>query len=411
MKQTSNLRKKNRGTNKSLHKSNKMIKRTKSVRNKKHTQKGRGLFNYFRKPVNNLKLMFQKAKTSETKLINNYEKLTKTVNDYYTAYNTHIANLIQLDTFLHNSNFETLFKTILIKEHFKKQDTIDRTIPLFLRNFVVGDDTSATGLRRELLIKQIRYKIHSTFPEREQALINDVNVKVTRDDEVIMMVKTIENKEYKRNIKHTDFLLNMPYLNRELKDIMKVVKENLKYESNIHRNNNSNYSLVNSNNIFKMSTSSRKKSSKNKSKNSGRNNNNSFFKNNMVQIVAENSGVKSNGSGESFNIFNLNKSKKSKNNQKFQNRRQYGQQNSPKFNLARNLGATGPEQQVAAPPAVPLEGFHPPGDFKPIKMTPQNKPPNTPNDNCEEIISLSDCRTKPSCMYDFSRSKCITRRN
>lgn len=390
------------------------ISKKKVNRRKKHikvSQKGKGLMNYFRRPVNNLKLMFQKAKSSETKLINNYEALTKTVNNYYRAYNEHLSNLMELDSYLKNSNFETLFKSIIIKEHFKKQDSIDRTIPLFLRNFVIGDDTSATGLRRELLIKQIRYKLHTTFPEREQALIRDVNVKVSRDNEVIMIIRTIENKEYKRNIKHTDFLLNMPYLNRELKDIMKSVKENLKYESNIHKNNNSNYSLVNSNNIFKISNSNPRKSTKNSSRRSQRRNNNSLLKNNMVQIVNENSGVKSNNSGETFNIFNLNKSRKSKNN-KFQNRRQYGQQNNPKFNLAKNLGATGPEQvkQVNMAPKVPLEGFHPPSGFKPIKLSPVNQVPNTPKAECEEITTLSDCKSEPNCMYDFSRSKCTTRK-
>ena len=60
---------------------------------------------------------------------------------------------------------------------------------------------------------------------------------------------------------------------------------------------------------------------------------------------------------------------------------------------------------------VPLEGFHPPGDFKPIKLTPQNKPPNMPNTNCSEIKTLTDCKAEPNCMYDFSHSKCLNRKN
>ena len=269
-----------------LKKHKKSNKKTQSKRNRRtKIQKGKGLMSMLGYPKNNLKLMFKKARTSETKLISKYEKLTETVDNYYKLYNNHLENLIQLDTFLNNKNFETLFKTLVIKEHFKKHDKVDKkTLPLLLRNFNVSDNTSSTALRRESLIKQIRYKIHTTFPEREQVLLKDINVIINPDNEVIMVIKTVENKEYKRNIKHDDFILNMAFLNRELKDIMKVVKENLSYESNIYRlNNNNNYSMVNSMNIYKSHNNTSKKTKKQLS------NNNMFLGNNMVRILDEGS--------------------------------------------------------------------------------------------------------------------------
>ena len=403
---------------------NNKIKKSKKnlTRGKKSLKKqtGKGLFNRFIKPVNNLKLTFKKAKSSETRLINAYEKLTKSVDDYYKLYNSHLENLIQLDTFLNNSNFETLFKNIVIKEHFKKHDTIDRTLPLLLRNFNVGDDTSATALRRESLIKQIRYKIHVTFPEREQLLFKEIDVKINPDGEVIMIIKTVENKDYKRNIKHDNFILNMAFLNRELKDVMKVVKENLQYESNIYKLNNNNYSLVNSNNIYRSSQN--KKMSKKKSSSKK----NMLFGNNMVRIVDENSNTnkRSQNSGQSFDIFNILKSNKNQNQNrnkpKFQNRG--FNKKEIKFDLGQNL--VGPEFKALGankgtktnnkvtsepkPKPKPVEGFLPP-NMKGLEFV-KNTGTQNMETNCENLGNdLSNCKLNPKCRFDYANQMCVNK--
>jgi hypothetical protein len=400
---------------------------TKEKKNKSlKKQTGKGLFNRFIKPVNNLKLSFKKAKSSETRLINAYEKLTKSVDDYYKLYNSHLENLIQLDTFLNNSNFETLFKNIVIKEHFKKHDIIDKSLPLLLRNFNVGDDTSSTALRRESLIKQIRYKIHITFPEREQLLFKEIDVKINPDGEVIMIIKTVENKDYKRNVKHDNFILNMAFLNRELKDVMKVVKENLQYESNIYKLNNNNYSMINSNNIYKSSQNkkmSRKKSSSRK---------NMLFGNNMVKIVDENSNTnkKSQNSGQSFDIFNILKSgknqNKNRNKPRFQNRA--FNKKEIKFDLGKNLvgpefkglGANkGPKNNNSPeskpnlkPKQNPIEGFLPPNmkGLEFVKNT-DNVTKGTNTDiNCEDLGNdLSSCKLHPKCRFDYTNQMCVNK--
>lgn len=387
-------------------------------------QKGRGLFNGFFEPVNNIKETFRRAKTSETKLINAYEKLTESVDSYYKLYNSHLENLVQLDTFLNSTNFETLFKSIIIKDHFKKQDKIDRSLPLLLRNFNVGDDTSGTALRRESLIKQIRYKLYNTFPEREQALIKDIEVKISKDGELAMIVTTIENKPYRRELKHTNFIINMAYLNRELKDIMKVVKANLKYESNIHRVNNNEYSMINSNNIYPLSRGSAKSIKK---KTTSRDLN--FNQNEMVQFhYGANSAKKSKSSGNSFDLFNLARSQvnQNKGKPKFQNRRLYKRE--IKFDLGQNL--VGPEGQSLIkkagqskgrnnspqmvvkeqpqPQPQPIEGFLPPN-----MQGLQFKGPNSVEQkggDCETIgAKVSQCRNNPSCRFDFTSSKCMNK--
>ena len=387
-------------------------------------QKGKGLFNGFFEPVNNLKETFRKAKTSETKLINAYEKLTESVDSYYKLYNSHLENLVQLDTFLNSTNFETLFKGIIIKEHFKKQDKIDRSLPLLLRNFNVGDDTSGTALRRESLIKQIRYKLYNTFPEREQALIKDIEVKISKDGELAMIITTIENKPYRRELKHNNFIINMAYLNRELKDIMRVVKENLKYESNIHKVNNNEYSMINSNNIYPSSRGSGKSIKK---KSTSKNVN--FNQNEMVQFhYGANSNKKSKNSGNNFNLFNLARSSTNKNRAngkpKFQSRRM--NKREIKFDLGQNL--IGPEGQALGkqaglnqtfntspqvqikpqpqPQPQPIEGFLPPNmqglQFKgPIPVEQQVS-------DCESIGNDTQrCRANPSCRFDFVSAKCV----
>lgn len=420
MKHISYLKKKqHRKTNKSK-KIKKNTNKRKQSRGK--TQKGKGLFNYFRQPVNNIKLMFQKAKTSETKLINNYETMAKSIDQYYNAYNTHLTNLIQLDTFLNNNNFETLFKKILIKEHFKKDDIIDRTLPLLLRNFVVGDDTSTTALRRELIIKQIRYKLYSTFPEREQALINDINVKVDRNNEVVMMLRTIDNQSHKNILKHTDFLLDMAYLNGVLKRIIKPMKDKLKYESNIPKNNNSNYSLVNSNNLYSGVPDLNNTNTNIKSKKIIKGNNYGYGygkgdspinRNNMVNLGGDTNNNKSENSGSSFNMFNSNSHKNSKK----QNRKPYVKPINPDFKLGLNLGATGPEQQSPeTPPLDPIKGFLPLGYQKNMlaKQGQQGQrgqqSPNSPSNNCETYGSDPTlCKSDPKCFFNFNQQICKTR--
>lgn len=409
--------------NNKIKKSKKNLTRGKKSKSLKK-QTGKGLFNRFIKPVNNLKLTFKKAKSSETRLINAYEKLTKSVDDYYKLYNSHLENLIQLDTFLNNSNFETLFKNIVIKEHFKKHDTIDKSLPLLLRNFNVGDDTSSAALRRESLIKQIRYKIHVTFPEREQLLFKEIDVKINPDGEVIMIIKTVENKDYKRNVKHDNFILNMAFLNRELKDIMKVVKENLQYESNIYKLNNNNYAMVNSNNIYRSSQNkkmSRKKSSSRK---------NMLFGNNMVKIVDENSNTnkRSQNSGQSFDIFNILKSGKNQNQNRnkprFQNRA--FNKKEIKFNLGQDL--VGPEIKALGtnkapknnnppdlkpkPQPKPIEGFLPPNmkGLEFVKNTGNVTKATNSEINCEDLGNdLSSCKLHPKCRFDYANQSCVNK--
>ena len=402
-------------------KNNRKNKLNKKGKNFSKVQKGKGLFNGFFKPVNNIKETLRKAKTSETKLINAYEKLTESVDSYYKLYNSHLENLVQLDTFLNGSNFETLFKSIIIKEHFKKQDKIDRSLPLLLRNFNVGDDTSGTALRRESLIKQIRYKMYNTFPEREQALIKDIEVKISKEGELAMIITTIENKPYRRELKHNNFIINMAYLNRELKDIMRVVKTNLKYESNIHKVNNNEYSMINSNNIY---PSSRGNAKSVKKKSTSKNVN--FNRNEMVQFhFGANSNKKSKSSGDSFNLFNLARSQNNKNKAKpkFQSRKM--NKREIKFDLGQNL--IGPEgqalgrqnrtgntatqqmmqQQQHPQPQQPqpLEGFLPPN-----MQGLQFKSPNTVQQNktdCENISDYTSCKDNQNCRFDFVSSKCM----
>lgn len=397
--------------------------RIKSRINKKNksvskVQKGKGLFNGLFEPVNNIKETFRRAKTSETKLINAYEKLTESVDSYYKLYNSHLENLVQLDTFLNNTNFETLFKSIIIKDHFKKQDKIDRSLPLLLRNFNVGDDTSGTALRRESLIKQIRYKLYDTFPEREQALIKDIEVRISKDGELAMIITTIENKPYRRELKHNNFIINMAYLNRELKDIMRVVKANLKYESNIHKVNNNEYSMINSNNIYPSRGNAKSVKKKSTSKNVD------FNQNEMVQFHfgANSNKKRSKSSGNSFNLFNLARSQTNKNKvaPKFQSRKM--NKREIKFDLGQNL--IGPEGQallkrsgqnkrnnaqtqqvLVQPQPQPIEGFLPP-NMQGLQFKGPN-PVEEQGDNCETISNVSDCRENPKCRFDFASAKCI----
>tara|TARA_B100000575_G_scaffold282139_1_gene273470 strand:- start:8953 stop:10044 length:1092 start_codon:yes stop_codon:yes gene_type:complete len=314
------------------------------------------------------------TKASETQLLNTYDSLTQNVNNYYKSYNNHLQNLITLEDFVNLDSLDSLFKDIVIKKHFKREDIVDRSNPLLINNYLVDDDTSPNDFRREHLIKQIRYKLYQEFPDREQTLITDIDVKKKSDNIVLMIITTVEDKEYKRSMNHNNFVLQMSQIRKELKDIISSVKKNLKYESNIHKYDESSiYSSLSNNSSNLLGKSNIKNTPSN----------NTLINRNNVMNNNGNNG-NNNGSVNIFNnLSNSNNSIKPRSKSK-------KEINIPlKFNLAENINNI-PENNKK----------------NILKTGPIN------NRNCEEVKDEMECRNmmtndgRKKCFYDRIQKKC-----
>jgi hypothetical protein len=216
--QTNKTKKSNKKTHTNTHK-----------KNMKSVKKG----GFFFSPKNTgLTGQVKKAVLSEDKLINSYEVMSQSVKNYYDKYDNHIKNLISIDDFVNMNSMEKIFKNEIIKKHFKDKTSIDKANPLLLRNYLADGIEAPSGFRKEHLIKQIRYKLYYSFSDRDRNLIDDINIKLVDNESIIMIIRTIENKVYKRNIRHTNYTLDLAQVNRELKTIINNTRQSLGYEGN-----------------------------------------------------------------------------------------------------------------------------------------------------------------------------------
>lgn len=306
------------------------------------------------------------TKNSETNLLNSYDALTKNVNEYYKSYNNHLENLITLEDFVNLDSLDTIFKDIIVKKHFKREDVIDRSNPLLINNYLVTDETSPKDFRKEHIIKQIRYKLHQDFPDREQLLIKDIDVKKDTDNVIIMIITTIEDKKYNRSIHHNNYVLQLPQVRKDLKDIISSAKKNLKYESNIHKFEEDSLSRY---------TSSNKNEGVDKYKRTDNSNNNLISKNQII------SNQNNNGPNNRLGIFNNLSDSNISNNKRVPNLNI-----PPLFELESNIPNNNKQNLMQTGPLI--------------------------NKNCEDVTDEKECRNletedgKKKCFYDRMLKKC-----
>jgi hypothetical protein len=174
-------------------------------------------------------------KNSESRLIDNYETMDKSIKDYHKSYDEHLKNLITLDDFANFNSMEALFKDIIIKKHFKLGD-IDKTNPLLFRNYLVEGDITPTSLRKQHIIQQVRYVLNKYFAAREHQFIKEIDVEVGKNS-ALVSITTIEHNKHKREIKYTkskSFILKMSEMKEALKNIIGSAKKHLKNTSKLY---------------------------------------------------------------------------------------------------------------------------------------------------------------------------------
>ena len=175
---------------------------------------------------------YTKAVESEQNLITSYENLAKSSRNYYQSYNRHLGNLITLDENLGIHGLEETFKSQVIKNVFKGYDTVDRSNPLLLRNYLVSNATMPRNFRKEHLLSQIRY-IMRKFNPKDELLIQSTDISLDGTKAVIKL-RGLNSELYERTIQvDKDFNLDMTELKKNIKDVILAIKRKMDFEIEI----------------------------------------------------------------------------------------------------------------------------------------------------------------------------------
>ena len=208
--------------------------------------------------------MLTRSRRSESKLIHKYEDYRKASKQFSDSYTGHLENLISLDDKMNMNGLQSTFKSYLSKKEFSGNEIVDKTNPLFLRNYLVSSVTPPNEFRKENLKRQIYYLL-TKFSANDSNLIKgfDIMANKTQSKEIIIVFRCVDNEIYERTVDlNKKYLLNLKKLKSIIIDICKLVKKNIGYnfkEKNdnfLFRNNNvirmPGMNNMNSNNISKL---------------------------------------------------------------------------------------------------------------------------------------------------------------
>lgn len=196
---------------------------------KRQLATGGGFFDMFKPKVEKPTGYFSQAVASENELINSYEALAASSKRYYDAYNSHIKNLITLDDIYAMNGLITTFRNTVLADSFKHEDVVDRSNPLFLRNYYAGDETTPRNFRKEHMLSQVRYCIRK-FNPKDEILIQDVDLTM-EDGKALVTIYTINGDTHERSVTvNEDFNLDLTKLKSDIREIIKSVKRKMDFE-------------------------------------------------------------------------------------------------------------------------------------------------------------------------------------
>lgn len=415
-----NSRNKTKKKNQSRNKQTK--KQSKKIQSKTKQSKVGGFF--FTPTNTGISSQIKKSVITENNLINSYEKMSNSISDYYDKYDNHLRNIISIDDFANFDSMEKLFKDEIINKHFKDSKKIDKSNPLLLRNYLVDGISTPSSFRKEHLIKQIRYKLYYNFNDRERQLIIDVNIKLVDNESIAMIIRTIENKVYKKSIQHKNYNLDLSQVEESLANIIKETKESLGYKNNILKEKSKNNNTKNNSNNFEFQNNVVENSdlifrNNNNNNNIKKNNNNEVS---MLKLIDEDNNNNKNVSGAPINIFAELENKKQN------NKKQEISKDQPDFDVPENLKEkliigqpTQPDMGMGMQPSM---GMQPQPQMQPgmgmgmgMGIQPRIGIPTNVRNNvekkCQDINRIMDvrareqsCRNTPDCFYNIGKQSC-----
>ena len=256
------------------------------------------------------------TKKSESKLIRNYEEMSKATSEYAKTFKDHLENLEQLDDRVNFNGMVTLFEKIIMKDNIHS-GKIDKSSPILFRNYKIEGDVSSSTFRTEHLERQLYYLLNKYIEPRHTNFINYMTINDITKTSAVLNIITIDNKKYKKKIAHEDYILDKNDVKKMLQDVIHTTKKNLKMKNNIILFNNNtkstfsrkSQSIESNKNKFisrkKTFSINRKKSKKQikKNKNNNNNNNNNNIINNNNNINNNNKAEKNKKSYEKVDLF------------------------------------------------------------------------------------------------------------
>ena len=241
--------------------------------------------------------LLTRSRRSESKLIHKYEDYRKASKQFSDSYTGHLENLISLDDKMNMNGLQSTVKSYLSKKEFSGNEIVDKTNPLFLRNYLVSSVTPSNEFRKENLKRQIYYLL-TKFSANDSNLIKgfDIMANKTQSKEIIIVFRCVDNEIYERTVDlNKKYLLNLKKLKSIIIDICKLVKKNIGYnfkeknEDFLFRNNNvirmpgmNNMNSTNISKLLKSNISNVKPN--NKSLNNNNNNNKNDIKSDLTSV-------------------------------------------------------------------------------------------------------------------------------
>ena len=233
--------------------------------NNNNDTKNGGFFGFFQStPNDSLTALVQNTKTSEAKLISSYEAMDKIQAEYSKAYNDHLKNLELLDDRVNFHGMVNVFKNLIMKYNIKT-GTVDKTSPIFFRNYMIEGDFAPSAFRIEHISKQIYFYMKKYFSPSERGVIKYIKIENITTTSFMLNIITIDNKNYKTKITHEDYLVNKIEVKKTLKGIIHTTKKNLKRDGKRTKHDHSAKSISK----YRSVESSRKSKKSKKSKNRG----------------------------------------------------------------------------------------------------------------------------------------------
>lgn len=204
--------------------------------NKSHSynKKGGFLFNLFEtKEDDSYKYMGKhmgSAINSENILITRYEQYVKASNEYYKSYKNHIKNIEDLEDMKGMTSLLSTFKNKVMKNDFRFKDSIDRSNPLLLRNYLVTDDSLPKNFKKEHVTNQIRYVI-SKFKPADKILIDSIgNLRIDGTTCFYTIKASNGDKHEKTTTINDDYLINSENVEEDVENIISELKSKLDFE-------------------------------------------------------------------------------------------------------------------------------------------------------------------------------------
>ena len=137
------------------------------------------------------------TKKSESKLISNYEEMSKATREYAEAFQDHAENLEQIDDRVNFNGMVTLFNKIIMKDNIHS-GKIDKSSPILFRNYKIEGDVTSSTFRTEHLERQLYYLLNKYSEPRNSNFIKYMTITDITKTSCVVNIITIDNKKYKK---------------------------------------------------------------------------------------------------------------------------------------------------------------------------------------------------------------------